>query len=332
MTATFSIVTYDKSTMEQGVTDNLDDVLALVDLQRVNWITMSGIALQEDHVALQRLLEHFKLNPMLFDSFFKHEYEQFEGEFEDCLFLDYTILLYRAEKGAHKRVTGSIILATNLLIQLEKTPSGLFGATRRKILARNTRAQYYQADYLLYLLIKTIVINYEEIYRALVSKVEKLEDEVIGHPGSERVYDKILDLREEFKPLHAHLVSLGDLVGAVSDEHTRFIGNVTKNRLRRTTGRETEALLAGHQYLRSWIAELIEIHRANVNESTNRVMKILTVISTIFLPLTFVAGVYGMNFENMPELTWQYGYYAVLFLMACIAGGTLLFMRIKKWL
>jgi magnesium transporter len=77
---------------------------------------------------------------------------------------------------------------------------------------------------------------------------------------------------------------------------------------------------------------LIEIHRANVNESTNRVMKILTVISTIFLPLTFVAGVYGMNFENMPELTWQYGYYGVLFLMACIAGGTLLFMRIKKWL
>lgn len=97
-------------------------------------------------------------------------------------------------------------------------------------------------------------------------------------------------------------------------------------------GRETEALMACHQYLRSWIAELIEIHRANVNESTNRVMKILTVFSTIFLPLTFVAGVYGMNFENMPELAWEYGYFAVLLLMGGIAAGALLFMRYKKWL
>lgn len=332
MSATFSIVTYDGTAMAHCETDSVKEILAHVEPERINWIIMSGVALQEDHVALRSMLNHFHLNSMLFDSFFKHEHEQFEGEFDDCLFLDYAILLYRADLGAHKRVTGSIILANNLLIQLEKTPSGLFGATRRKILARHTHAQKYQADYLLYLLIKTIVINYQDIYRTLVAKVERLEDEVIGYPGTEQVYNKILDLREEIKPLYAYLVSLGDLVSAVSEDHVRFIGNSTKKRLMRTIGRETEALLAGHQYLRAWIAELIEIHRANVNESTNRVMKILTVISTIFLPLTFVAGVYGMNFTYMPELQWEYGYLAALLLMAAIAGGTLLFMRLKKWL
>lgn len=332
MSATFSIVTYDRLAIDHADSEDVGEILAHADPERVNWVTMSGIELREDHVALRRLLAHFHLNPALFDRFFRHEHEQFEEEFDDCLFLDYAILLYRADRGAHKRVTGSIILATNLVILLEKVPSGLFGGTRRKIVGRHTRAQKNQADYLLYLLFKTIVINYQEIYRALVVKVERLEDEVIGYPGTEQVYDRILDLREEIKPLYAYLISLNDMVGMVSEENTRFIGNVTKKRFKRTIGREAEALVAGHQYLRSWLAELIEIHRANVNESTNRVMKILTVISTIFLPLTFVAGVYGMNFENMPELTWEYGYLAALLLMGAIAGGTLLVMRLKKWL
>ena len=89
---------------------------------------------------------------------------------------------------------------------------------------------------------------------------------------------------------------------------------------------------AGYQYLRTWSAELIEIHRANVNESTNRVMKILTVISTIFLPLTFIVGIYGMNFADMPELEWELGYPTVMLGMALLAGGALFFMRRKKWL
>jgi magnesium transporter len=87
-----------------------------------------------------------------------------------------------------------------------------------------------------------------------------------------------------------------------------------------------------YQRLRNWITELIEIHRANVNENTNRVMKTLTIFSAIFLPLTFIVGVYGMNFEYMPELGWKWGYPAILSLMAVMAAGGIFFMRRKKWL
>ena len=80
------------------------------------------------------------------------------------------------------------------------------------------------------------------------------------------------------------------------------------------------------------MAELIEIHRANVNESTNRVIKILTVISTIFLPLTFIAGVYGMNFQHMPELAWKWGYPLIMLGMTALAVGILTVLRIKKWI
>ena len=318
--------------MESCESADLDEILAHAQPERINWITMSSISLQEDHPAFMQLLNHFQLNPTLFDTFFRHEQQPFEGEYDGCLYLEYAILLYRPMLRAHKRVTGSIMIGANFLLLFERIPSGIFERTRRKIVNRHSQVQKYGADYLLYLLIKTIVVNYQEIHKALIKKFEVLEDEVIGRPGQDVAYDMILELRDEFKPMRAYLVDLIDFVGEIREEETQFITGSIKKRLAKEIVRETEALLADYHFLRSWMAELIEIHRANVNESTNRVIKILTVISTIFLPLTFIAGVYGMNFAYMPELTWTWGYPLILFGMSALAAGILVILRIKKWI
>ncbi|HHY55920.1 MAG TPA: hypothetical protein GYA08_10835 [Chloroflexi bacterium] len=332
MGPTYTIVSYDKTVMEACESTDLDEILAQVKPERINWITMSGISLQDDHAAFARLLQHFQLNPKLLNTFFKPEPHPFEGEDDECLYLEYAILLYRPSLRAHKRVTGAIIVGANFLLLLERIPAGIFERTRRKILNRHSQVQKYGADYLLYLLIKTIVINYQEIYKALARKFDALEDEVTGHPGQEVVYDKILELRDEYKPLRTYLLDLIDFVGEIREDDTRFITSGVKKRLAKEIVRETEALLADYHYLRAWMAEMIEIHRANVNESTNRVIKILTVISTIFLPLTFIAGVYGMNFEYMPELAWEHGYPLVMAGMAALAIGILVILRLKKWI
>ncbi len=332
MSATFTVVAYNRSEMEFCESSNVDEILAYARPDCMSWITMSGISLQDDHAAFVKLLSHFQLHPRLVTGFFKHEHQVFESEYEECIYWEYAILLYRPEMRALKRVTGRIIVGANFLLLLERIPSGIFEHMRRKVLNRHSQAQGHGVDYLLYLLIKTIVINYQEIYKALVRKFDALEDEVIGYPGHEVVYDKILELRDEYKPLRGFLVDLIDFVGEIREEQTPFITSSIKKRLAKEIVRETQALLADYHYLRSWMAELIEIHRANVNESTNRVIKILTVISTIFLPLTFIAGVYGMNFEKMPELTWDYGYPLILFGMAALAGGILVVLRRKRWI
>lgn len=332
MSATYSIVAYNTTEMEFCESTNVYEILAYARPDCMSWITMSGISLQDDHAAFMQLLNHFQLNSRLFTTFFKHEHQAFEGGYEECVYFEYAILLYRPAMRALKRVTGGIIIGANFLLLLERIPAGIFDHLRRKIVNRHSQAQNHGVDYLLYLLIKTIVINYEEIYKALVRKFEALEDEVIGYPGQEIVYDKILELRDEYKPLRGYLVDLIDFVGEIREEETQFITNTIKKRLAKEIVRETQALLADYHYLRSWMAELIEIHRANVNESTNRVMKILTVISTIFLPLTFIAGVYGMNFEHMPELTWEWGYPFIMVAMAALGIGTLVVLRLKKWI
>jgi magnesium transporter len=335
MSARYSILTYDTDDLDYAECADTAEILQRVQPERVNWITMSGISLQDDHLAIKTLLDHFQLSPLLFNSIYDYEQQQFEGEYDDCFYLDYSTLLYRPSKhstASHARVTGSIILGPYFLILIEKTPSGLFEKTRKKVLGKHTKAQRNKVDYLLYLLIKTIVVNYQGIFKSLTEKFEDLEDEVINHPGRDYVYDQILELREEFKPLYSYLIDLDDFVNTLREEESRFIGKETKKYFTKTLDREMDDLLASYQNLRTWITEMIEIHRANVNESTNRVMKTLTVLSTIFLPLTFIVGIYGMNFEHMPELTWDWAYPAVMIFMALLALGAILYMRIKKWI
>jgi magnesium transporter len=328
----YSIFQYNKRGIEFTEDDNIEPLLTRVDPNRVNWITMTGITLQADHVAVKQVLEHFKLQPLLFNSIFEYEQKHFEGEYDDCLYMDYSVLLYDSEHEAYTRAPGSIILGRHFLILLEKKPVGLFAKTRERIIRRHTKAQRFGADYLLYLLIKTMVFNYQTIIKQLVLKFEMLEDEVITHPAEDYIYDKILAMREQVKPIHTHTAQLDDFVDALQDEQTQFITGNTRRYFTRTLDRETDDLLDAYQHLRSWVTELLDIHRAAVNENTNRVMQVLTIISTIFLPLTFIAGIYGMNFENMPELQWPLAYPAVLMLMALIAAGILFFIWRRHWL
>ncbi len=327
-----SLLTYSETETHYEEFADVAKALGQLRPKQVNWLTLSGLTLQDDFAAVQRALAHFNVDPALADAFFRPEQAPFEGERQDGLIYDYAILLYRPHSGAHARVTGSLILGPDFVLLFEKIPSGVFERARRKILGRQTRAQLHGADFLFGMLIQAVIVNYQEIHRALEAKFEKLEDDVIGHPAREIEYDHVLKLREEFSPLYSYLVDLKDFVKAIREDETHFIKGEAKRLFTRVLSRETEALLADQQHLRSWLAELIEIHRANVNESTNRVMKTLTVISTIFLPLTFIAGVYGMNFIHMPELAWEWAYPAVMAFMTALAAGALIYMRSKRWI
>lgn len=332
MSAKYSILTYLGEQMDFAQCRDVDDILSRVDPGRVNWITLSGITLQEDHHTVKQLLNHFHLHPHLFRRIFNREQQQFEGEYDDCLYLENSILLYNPALGAYTIAEISLILGAQFLILLEKMPTGLFETTRSRIMSHRTRAHRYGADYLLYLLLRTVVANYQTIMKELVKKLEVLEDTVIGHPGEDFVYAQILDLREEIKPMYDHLITLDDFVDALKEQDTHFITAKTAKFFTKTLNRKTVDLYVDYQRLRNWITELIEIHRANVNENTNRVMKTLTIFSAIFLPLTFIVGVYGMNFEYMPELGWKWGYPAILSLMVVITAGGIFYMRRKKWL
>lgn len=327
-----SLIVYDSSQMHLHEDQASAELLVHLDLQRYNWLSMIGIQ-AADREAVAAVLAHLRVEPWLLDQIFDDDHLEFQGEYENCLYAELDVLAREEQTGQYRPVRTSLILGERFLLVFSVQRLRLFERLQVKLLEGKTKAQEHGPDYLLYLLIKTAYIdNYYQHFREFERSLEEVEDRVIAQQAPEEVYKQILELRERVKPFYRYLTELQDFTYVLKDEESRFIRPESLNLFTRRLDHEAEALAEEYRRLRAWIHELLEIHRANISENSNRIIKILTVVSSIFLPLTFVAGVYGMNFRYMPELLSVWGYPLVLLLMLAIAVGELIYMRRREWI
>lgn len=327
--ARYSLVLYDANDIASYDCKNIDEVLALVKPGTVNWITLRDV---HDEAAIQKLLDHFELDSLLLQEILDEKLIMFETEHENCLYLEYVVPFYVADTGQLEQSKGSFILGRDFLILYEHDIHGLFARSRRRILSQQTKAQQNGPDYLLYLLLRAAVVeHYHTTFKRLTRTLEELEDTVLASSGSEEVYQDILAVRESIKPWNEPLLDLEDFLEYVKDAESRFISKDTARQFTKYLVREVAEMLAYYDRLHLYMKEIMDLHMANVTRNANRVMQLLTVIATIFLPLTFISSVYGMNFKYMPELNSVFGYPAVLLLMASVAIGLILFMKRRNW-
>jgi magnesium transporter len=325
----YSVVIFDSDSVDAYECGDIDEVLARVIPGRVNWITVRDV---HDETEILRLLEFFQLDAFLLREILDENLMMFETEYENCLYLEYVVPHFKPDNGQLEPSKGSFILGRDFLILYEHDIHGLFGRTRRRILGRQTKAQRYGPDYLLYLLLRAAVVeHYQVTFKRLTRKLEELEDFVLASEGREEVFQDILAVREEVKPWNEPLLELEDFLEFVKDAESRFIGSETTRQFTKFLIKEVHDLLDYYDRLHLWMKEVMDLHMANVSRSANRVMQLLTVIATIFLPLTFISSVYGMNFRYMPELEWRFGYPLVLLLMLTVALGLIAFMKRRGW-
>jgi magnesium transporter len=220
----------------------------------------------------------------------------------------------------------TILLIKNIVILFQETPKDTFNSIRERIEKDRGKVRKKNAEYLVYLLLDNMIDNYIALGVRLTDEVEILERVVIQRPRRNfieaalaqkkriREYKKNLDpLNEAVKRMHQEL----------SHENSKYFRDLYDHILH-----ETENI----QNLNEELDSLMDIYHGNLGQRTNDTMRTLTVISSIFVPLTFIVGVYGMNFDNMPELHSQYGYYFVWIVMLLVAVGMLFFSIRKKWL
>lgn len=325
----YSLVAYDAQAIEEFDCATVEDVLGRMTPGKVHWITARDV---HDEAELNQLIHHFHLDPFILNEILDEAPMQFETEYENCLYLEYMVPVILPETEKLVDSKGSFILGRDFLIVYEHQVHGLFSRTRRRILNKQTKAQRNGPDYLLYLLLRAAIVeHYQMSFKRLTVMIEALEDRVLASHGEEHVFKEILAVREEVKPWNEPLLEVEDFLEFVKDAESRFITEEVGRLFTKSLYRETEDLLDYHERLRSWLKEIMDLHETNVTRSSNRIIQILTVFSAIFLPLTFIAGVYGMNFEYMPELTKPWGYPAVLLLMLGVALASLAYMRRKRW-
>ncbi len=327
----FLLISYEQNTIESFSSNNVSDILEKVDHNRFSWLTINNYS-DSDRATIEQILTAFAIDTSLADDMLDHILLEFTGEHPDYLYLEYAVPLFNPQTKDYDQAKGSVILGHRYLLSFVETNLGLFNNTRQKILAHQTRVQQFGPDYLLYLFIRAAVINVERLmFVDLVQQFEIFEDEVIASAGKDTILDGILALREQVKPLYDSVRRLGQFIEYIREEDSRFITPQTSTYFQMNLEQDMQALWNGYFRLRTWTSELMDIHRANVNEKTNRIIHILTIISTVFLPITFISSLYGMNFENMPELNQPYAYPSVLILMTIIVVVMVIYMKRKKW-
>jgi magnesium transporter len=246
---------------------------------------------------------------------------------------DYLYIVLRTFDLAEGELSGeqvSLIVGDGFVISFQESDHDLFRPVRERINNCKGRIRREGADYLAYALIDTIVDNYFVLLETLGERLEDLEDELVTRVGSQALTE-IHRLKREMLFFRKALWPLREVIGALGRGESAIIKQSTLLYIRDVYDHTIQVIDTLETY-RDILAGLLDIYLSSVSNRLNQVMKVLTVISTIFMPLTFIVGLYGMNFEYMPELKWQWGYPAVLVFMASLTAGLIIFFRRKQWL
>ena len=302
----------------------VEELLAKVKTGVINWINVDGL---HDKSLVKKLGKHFKLHPLLIDDILSDHQPKAE-EFDGHLFFTMKMLhSISGNKIEYEQI--SFVLGDDYLLSFQEKEGDLFGALRQRIQKGSGVIRQRRVDYLLYRLIDIIVDSYYQVLDAVGQQIEHVEDDVIKHPTTQefhkiqRVKKELIFLRKALYPLRDAVNKLTkDESGFIEQANLRYFGDVYDHVVHLIDSLDTYKDLT---------SSLMDIHINTMNTRMNEVMKVLTVISTIFIPLTFIVGVYGMNFEFMPELHEHWGYPGVWLAMTAIVIGMIAFFKFKKW-
>jgi magnesium transporter len=185
-------------------------------------------------------------------------------------------------------------------------------------------------DFLLYRILDAIIDNYISVIEDFEDKMDEIDEEVLENPTG-RTIEKVRMLIRQIRHIHRIIRGQRDVVDKLERSDTPIIKPETRIYFRDAYD-HTISLLDWMENIRENAEGALEVYHSSLANKMNEIMKMLTTIATIFIPLTFLAGVYGMNFRYMPELEWRWGYFMVLFLMAVVGMGMVIYVRKKKWL
>lgn len=303
----------------------IDEILQKCDRQSINWINIDGLS---DTSIIKKVGEHFNLHYLLLDDIMNTDHRPKVDEYDEHLFLTMK-MLYRMEGDEIDYEHISFVLGKDFLLSFQEKEGDIFNNLRERIKNDTGIFRKRGADYLLYRLVDTIVDSYYTILENVGYKVEALEENISTNPTIED-FRQIQELKKEFIYLRKVVYPLREALNKILKNEYGFI---EKNTLKYYSDVYDHVihLIDSLDTYKDLTSTLMDLYMNTINYKMNEVMKLLTIITTIFIPLSFVAGIYGMNFENMPELTWHYGYYEVLGIMGIIFIGMIFYFRFKKW-
>ena len=322
-----TLIEYDEKNLSEKKIENIEDCFPCRDSAAVCWINVNGIHELE---LIEKLGRHFNLHPLLLEDVVNTDHRPKLEDYDDYLFIVLKMLFYDKEEEEIKAEQVSLILGRGYVISLEESKKDVFESVRERLRKNKGHLRQKGADYLAHALIDAVVDNYFTVLEKLDDTIEDLEEELLENP-SEKILEDIHNLKKELVFLRKSVWPLREVISEMSRESSALVSEGVLPFLRDVQD-HTIQVIDTIEIFRDLISSTLDIYLSSINNRLNAVMKVLTIIATIFIPLTFISGVYGMNFQYMPELHKPWGYPMALLIMASVAITMLTYFKRKSWI
>ena len=320
-------IDYDVSDLREAQVEDFAECIPLKDLPTVSWINIDGL---HDVELVRRIGEEFSWHPLMLEDIVSVGQRPKLEEYESSLYIVLPMLRWNQETQQADEEQLSIVLGDNYVFTFQEREGDIFDGVRERLRTQRGRIRAKGSDYLSYALMDAVVDHYFQVLEGIGEVTEVLEEEVLTDPR-ERTIQKLHALKRELLTIRRSVWPLRDMMSTlVRDEVDRFSED-TRVYLRDVHD-HTIHVLDTVEALRDVVSGMVDLYLSTVSFRTNEIMKVLTVMASIFIPLTFFAGIYGMNFEYMPELHWHWGYPALLGIMLVLGAGMLIYFKRKGWL
>jgi magnesium transporter len=322
-----TLIDYDNTKYEEREIENIEESFPFKETPTVTWINVDGL---HEVDIIEKIGGHFGLHPLVQeDIVHTGQRPKFEN-LDEHIFVILKMFYYREDDDEVDAEQVSIILGSNFVISFQEQEGDTFNFVRDRLRKSKGRIRRMGADYLAYVLIDSIVDNYFSLLERYGEKIEALEEELTADPSIESL-NTIHHLKKEIMLLRRSVWPLREVIGGLQREESSLIGDAIMVFIRDLYD-HTIQVIDSIDTLQEILSGLQDLYLSSVSNKMNEVMKVLTIFAAIFIPLTFMAGIYGMNFEYMPELKLHWAYPALWVAMITVALGLLIFFKRRKWL
>lgn len=325
--STVSVMSYSTEGCREYCPDDVDQCIPIKDANGITWINVEGLHNVE-------LIRHFGdcygLHPLILEDIVNTSQRPKLEDYGDYLFLVSRMIRFHKDRGVESEQVAMIVGPGYLLSFQEGIDGDAFEPVRERIRAGRGRIRSMGADYLAYALIDAIVDGYFTVLEEMGEYVEDLEEELAEGP-TQLILKRIIGLKREIIFMRKGVWPLREVTAALERGESELVSDESRVYFRDTYD-HTIQVIDGVETFRDILSGMLDLYLSSLGNRTNEIMKFLTVIGTIFLPLTFIVGVYGMNFKYIPELGWPYGYFELWGVMAVISLLMIIYFKRKRWL
>ena len=321
------VIDYNKVNYDRFIFDNVEASFNFENEENITWINVDGLS---NTAEIEKLGKYYKLHPLIIEDIVNTNQRPKIDEYQDYLFI-VAKMLYHKENGTLEHEHISIVIGKDYVLTFQEADGDVFNGVRERLTNSKGRLRNYGSDYLVFALLDSIIDNYFIVIEEISDKIETLEEQLFTTQPNDDITFEIQELKRTVLRIRRAVFPLREVISRLEKIDSTLIQEKTLNYIRDLYDHIIQ-VSENIEIYREMTWGLMDMYMTTISNKMNEVMKVLTIMASIFIPLTFMAGIYGMNFDNMPELHYENSYYILWGAMILVFLGMIYYFKRKKWL